>query len=367
MSLQAQLEQVAAAFERRDYKTVAQLLKPLMQRNADHPWVQLYAARLQEVTGKSDAAEAAYRQLLKVTPNPKIALQARQGLQRIETAAQERQQEAIAQATTDPANSVSGFLILEPVSSENRQEAAQNFARVMKIDPYTARVHLSQRSWRLYRTGAIGELQFFNQKLNDAGVPAFCVPLPDIQKIRVFRVQHLQAASPQATVVCLNEADQLGTLAFDWSEVSRRVEGLLPIFEDVIDLGAWNKLKRREQTQDYAQILDLHLPKRKCILRFCDSTYQFQEGMIFDATQTDGTRLTQTTNRLRWNNLTKFLTSRLPNTPSWSDFTPFAETALEHLSLVGNFKSHIDLFRKDDTYWDHAFHLYSGLIFLHEK
>ncbi|MBD2463792.1 tetratricopeptide repeat protein [Oscillatoria sp. FACHB-1407] len=367
MTLQAQLEQVAAAFEQRDYKTVAQLLKPLIKSAPDHPWVQLYAARYQEVSGKPEAAEAAYRKLLKGTSNPKLALQARQGLQRIETAAQERQQEALAQATADPNSSVSGFLIVEPVSSEDRQAAAQNFARIMKIDPYTARVHLSQRSWRLYRTGAIGELQFYSQQLNEAGISSFCVPLPDVQKIRVFRVQHLQAASPQPTIVCLNEADQLGTLAFDWSEVSRRVEGLLPIFEEVIDVGAWNKLKRREQTQDYAQLVDLHLPKRKCILRFCDSTYQFQQGMIFDVTQSDGTRMTQTTNRIRWNNLDKFLTSRLPNLPTWSDFTPFAESAIEHLSLVGSFKSHIDVFRKDESYWDQAFHLYSSLVFIKES
>ncbi|MDX2212246.1 MAG: tetratricopeptide repeat protein [Oculatellaceae cyanobacterium bins.114] len=364
MTLPAQLEQVAAAFEQRDYKTVAQLLKPLLKAAPDHPWVQFYAARLQEVSGKPEAAEAAYRKLLKETSNPKLALQARQGLQRIETAAQAQQQEAVAQATADPSSLVSSFLIVEPVSSENRQAAAQNFARIMKIDPYTARVHLSQRSWRLYRTGAIGELQFYSQQLTNAGIPSFCVTLPEIQKIRVFRVQHIQAASPQATIVCLNESDQLGTLAFEWSEVTRRVEGLLPIFEDVIDLGAWNKLKRREQTQDYAQIWDLHLPKRKCILRFCDSTYQFQQGMIFDVTQTDGTRMTQTTNRLRWNNLAKFLTNRLPDVPSWAEFTPFAETALEHLSLVSSFKSHIDVFRKDESYWDQAFQLYSSLVFI---
>lgn len=361
------LDQIAAAFDRQDYKTAARLVRQLQQQSPDHPWVQFYTGRLQEVSGKLDAAEAIYRRLLKATTNPKLALQARQGLQRLEDVVRERRQEAIVQAKTDPTNAETGFLILEPLDLNQRQAVIPAFSRIMKLDAYTARVHLSHRSWRLYRTGAMGELQVYGNELQEAGIPAFWMPLSKVQSIRVFRVQYVQAVSPQPVVVCQNEANQLGTLAFDWSEVIARVDGRLPIFEDVVDVGAWNQLKRKEQTQDYVQIVDLHVPRRNCILRFCDRTYQFQQGVEFDHHSPAMQPLTHTTNRINWNNLLTFLRQRLPEVGVWSDFMPFAETAMEHLPLVKDLNAHIDLFRKQETLWDPAFHLYSSLVFLKHK
>ena len=357
------LDQVAAAFDRQDYKTAAQLLKQLRQQSPENIWVRFYIGRLQEVSGKLEAAATAYRQLLQESTNSKLVAQAREGLQRITAVAKAQRQEAIAQATADPAHAGAGFLILEPIAAAAKAAAAQNFARIMKLDAYMARMILPSRGWRLYRTGALGELQLYGQELQQAGIPVFWVALAAIQKIRVFRVQYFQAASPQPTVLCKNEADQLGSLTFEWSEVTNRVEGLLPIFEDVVDVGVRNKLTHREETQDYAQIVDLHLPKRNCILRFCDRAYQFQNGVVFDASQDGGLSSTQATLRIRWNQLTGFLQERSPTLPIGSDFTPFAETALEHLSLVKDFPAHIDLFRKAPTQWDNAFQLYSGLIF----
>jgi len=149
MALQPQIEQVAAAFDRQDYKTAAQLLKTLIQEAPDNLWVQLYAARLQEVSGKVELAEANYRKLLQRTTSAKIALQARQGLERLEQAAKARRQEAIAQATAAPGNTEAGFLVLETIRPEAKQAAVQRFAQIMKLDPYTARIHLSHRGWKL--------------------------------------------------------------------------------------------------------------------------------------------------------------------------------------------------------------------------
>jgi len=59
------------------------------------------------------------------TTNAKIITQARQGLQRLEVI--EQRQRAIAQATADPSNAELGLLVLEPVASEIRTEAAQKF------------------------------------------------------------------------------------------------------------------------------------------------------------------------------------------------------------------------------------------------
>lgn len=361
------LSQVVAAFDRQDYKTVAQLLKQWQQQNPADPWMQFYKGRLLEATGKLQEAAALYRHLLRESTNSKVMAQSREGVQRVEALIQEQRKQAIAAAASDPEQAGLGFLVLEPIEGEARIAAAQEFARIMKLDAYTARLHLPSRSWRLYRVGSLAELQLYGQELRAAGIPAFWAGLAQVQSIRVFRVQHLQSVSPQATAVCASETDQLGSLSFNWSEVSRRVEGMLPIFEDVVDIDARNKLTRKEQTQDYAQVCDLHLPRRKCILRFFDRSYQFQNGVVFDARQDGQIPTSQATTRLKWNQLTGFLDDRLPQVPCWSDFTAFAETALEPLALVRDFNAYIDLFRKSPTRWDAAFQLYSALVFEHSK
>ena len=178
-----------------------------------------------------------------------------------------------------------GVLVLEPVASEIKTIAAQKFAQIMQVDPYTARLQLPSRGWRLYRTGAIGELRFLGQSLRSAGIPCYWATLADIEKIRVFQVNYFQSASPQATVVCQNKEGQIGSLTFNWSEVTQRVVGLLPVFEQVVDLDVRGKLQRKTQTQDYVHFCDLHLPGRLCILRLNDNGYKFQQGIAIAAQQ----------------------------------------------------------------------------------
>ncbi len=364
------LDQLVAAFERQDYKTAVALLKQLQQQSPESPWAKLYSAKLREVSGKLTAAAALYRQLLQETTHPKVMAQARQGLQRVNELlkAEQEQQKAqqIAAATADTANTGSGFLILDAVAPERRQAAAQQFAQIMALDAYTARLLLPSRGWRLYRVGTMGELQVYNQALNQAEIPAFCVALKAIQAVRLFRVQYIEAVSPQIRAICENETGQLGSLSFDWSEVQQRVEGRLPIFEDVVDTNVRNQLTRKQKTQDYAQVIDLHLPQRGVILRLGDWSYQFQQSVVFDARQDGELSGVQSTNRIRWNQLVGFLDDRLAAVPVWIEFPQFAETALDPLTLV-NLKSHIDLFRKAPSKWDQAFHIYSGLVFQQAK
>jgi len=356
------LEQVAAAFERQDYRTAAELLKQMLQKSPQDPWVQFYLGRLHEVSGKLEAAENVYRHLLQSAINSKLLAQARQGLQRLEATATEQRQQAIAQATADPSNNQMGLLVLEPVPLEIKTTAAQNFAQIMQLDPYTARLQLPSRGWRLCRTGQIGELRFLGQNLRNSGVPCFWATLAEIQRIPVFQVNYFQSAVPPATVVCQNDRGQLGSLTFNWSEVTQRVTGLLPIFEQVVDLDVRGKLKRKTQTQDYAQFCDLHLPSKLCILRLHDKSYQFQHDVAISKQQNQIN--SQMTTRINWNNLTSCLDQQLPDARLWSDFTPFAETVLEQTELLGHIKSHIHLFRRTETNWDPAFHLYSGLVFV---
>jgi tetratricopeptide (TPR) repeat protein len=351
------LEQVASAFEQKDYKTAAKLLKQLLKESPENPWVQFYAGKLHEVSEKHQDAEKIYKRLLQNTTNPKIVAQARQGLQRIKEISQEQRQRAISQATSEPSSTEIGVLILEPVNNEVKTQVAQKFAQIMQIDPYTARLILPSRSWRLYRTGTIGELKFYGEQLQKAEVPCFWRTLTEIQQIQVFQVSHFQASTPKPTIVCCNDKQQ-GSLSFDWSEVKARVIGLLPIFEEVIDRNARGKLERKTQTQDYLQFCDLHIPSRHCILRLHGNGYNFQQGIEISP------QSVQNTIRINWNNLLNFLESQLPQVEVWSDFTPFAETCLDQTETLNQLESHIHLFRREKTYWDPAFHLYSGLVFL---
>lgn len=366
-----ELDQVADALKHKDYRTAAKLLKPLVKQEPKNPWVRLYVGQVHEATGKLESAETVYRQLLKGTTNPKIMTQARQGLGRLEAMERERRQQALAQATADSNSTQLGVLVLEPIATEAKQTAAQKVARVMQIDPYTARLQLPSRGWRLYRIGLVGELQFYVSSLQQADIPCFSAALSDIEHINVFNVNYFSEGShrSQATIVCKNAQGQLGSLTFNWSEVTQRVEGLLPLFEEVVDRDARGKLQRKTQTLDYVQVCDLHLPGRGSIVRLYDRHYQFQQGMAFSPQQQKAQHGEQqasspATIRSKWSQLLAFLNQLLPQTPVWSDFTPFAETAIAYEEMLGHLPSHIDLFRREETPWDPAFQLYSGLVFL---
>ncbi|MHC0064653.1 tetratricopeptide repeat protein [Nostoc sp. UIC 10890] len=352
------IEQVAIAFEHKDYQTAAKLLKQLLVESPEHPWVQYYLGRLHEVSEKHQDAEKIYRQLLRDTRNAKIVTLAREGLRRLQEMELEERQRAISQAKSEPNNTELGVLVLEPLSNEMKAEASRKFAQIMQLDPYTARLLLPSRGWRLYRTGQVGELKFYGKQLQQAGIPCFWATIAQIQQIQVYQVKYFQECTPQTTVVCRNEANQLGSLTFDWSEVTARVVGLLPIFEEVVDRDVRGKLERKTQTQDYAQFCDLHIPGRRSILRFDDSGYEFQEGLEIIP------QASQNTIRINWNILSSWIDQQLPQVKIWSDFTSFADTTLDQTEMLSHIKSHIHLLRREQTNWDSAFQLYSGLILL---
>ncbi|QZZ21283.1 tetratricopeptide repeat protein [Leptothermofonsia sichuanensis E412] len=358
------LDQVTAAFERQDYQTAAHLLKQLLKEMPHDPWVQFYTARLQEVAGKLDTAEETYRQLLRNATSSKLATQSRQGIQRIEAMRQERRQQAIAQTGQDPASNEPGFMVLEAVAGDARTIAVQNFARVMKLDAYTARMLLPSRGWRLYRSNTVGELQVYGQELREAGVPVFWASLAQLQKIQVFQVHYFQSISPRVNVVCRNQYDQVGTLTFDWAEIRQRVEGMIPVFEQVLTLGYRDRLERKEATQDYSHFCDLHLPGRRCILRLQDTQYEFHQGISVVPRQGTVDPLDRNTIRTNWNHLLELLNQQLCDQPVWTDFTAFAETASDFAIPLRRLKSHIHLLRYSESHWDTAFQLYSGMIFL---
>lgn len=357
------LDQIAAAFDRRDYNLAARLLKDFLKDSPQNPWGRIYKARLYEVSENFEGAIAIYQQLLKQVTHPKIVSHARQGLQRIETRSQVKRQQAIEQAKSDPQNTELGLLMLEAIDPEVRLQAAKDFARIMNLDAYTARLHMPNRGWKIYRLGAIGEMNFYADQLRAANIPAFCVAEVDLQQVSVFEVQYFEDYAPRAIVVCQNQQGQLGSLTFDWSEVSQRVEGQLPILENVLDIAPGKGVERRRKVEalDYVQVYDLHLPKRRCILRMCDWRYQFDQGIEFGAMGDATIELDQAINRLHWNSLKNFLAEQLYQKPLWSDFSVFGETAIDFPILLERTPAHLQDY--EQPLWDSAFHLYSSLAF----
>jgi len=376
------INQIAAALEGKDYKQAAQLIKQLQKESPENPWVQYYIGRYYELTNNLEKAQTTYKQILRDITNPKIVSQTRQGIQRIEIAQQNLRQQAIETAKNDPSNLEPGLLILEPVSPENKPAAIQNISRIFKIDAYTTRMQIQSRGWRLYKTGPIAELRIYGQELLNAGIPVFWATLSDIEKIQIFRVQHFQSLSSPA-VVCKDKFDRLGAIEFNWSEVTQRVEGLLPMFIEVMDYSPnrrTEQFRHKEIRQDYAQICDLHIPSRNCILRICDQSYEFQQGVDFTKASAElptspnqknktsrvknSKQIPQSTTRINWNNLLEIFDDRQLDVTVWSEFTPFAETVLDYTNMLSKIESHIEVDRKSETPWDSAFQLYSALAFL---
>lgn len=364
------IDDVSAALDAGDYRTATKLLKVLLKESPENPWVQFYVGKLYELTDKLEAAEKVYRKLLRQARNPKVVSQARQGLKRVEMIPKERRKQAIARAKDDPSQLLPGLLVLEPIDSEFKTEAAKRFARIMQLEVYSARLLLPTRSWRMYRTGAIGELRVFVDELRQAEIPAFCATVEQINQIRVFRISYFQSLSPQPTVVCQNEMNQLGQLTFKWSEVTQVVQGLLPIFEEVaVQNHRKTRTNYKQKISNYVGVCDLHLPQRGCILRLCQDNYEFLQGVDLTPETNRSVKglapkVENLSTQLKWQNLLKIFKEELSDERFWDGFTPFAETTLQESDLLDRITSHIDLLRSVPTNWDPAFQLYSGLVFV---
>ncbi|BAZ07767.1 tetratricopeptide repeat protein [Calothrix sp. NIES-3974] len=344
------LEEVANAFTHKDYGTAAKLLKKLFQESPDDLWVQFYIGQLKEVSGKEGEAEKIYKRILRKSSHHQLTLQARKALQRLEVIPKQSQPD-LKPVTDEP-----GLLILEPIPREQKQQAAQQLAKIMQIDPYTARLQLPSRGWRYYKTGGMGELTSWGEALQTAAIPCFWVDFAAISQIQIFQVDYFQPDTNQPRVTCRHHRTQ-GSLAFNWSEVTDKTTGLLPIFEQVVDINLRRQLERKTQTQDYANICDLHLPGRNSILRICDRAYQFSSHPLPSSTE-------QNTLRSSWNQLQQWLNQQLPQIPTWSEFTPFAESILDQTEILSKFDPQMNLHRPQPSFWDNAFQLYSCLIFL---
>ncbi|MEM8637462.1 MAG: tetratricopeptide repeat protein [Cyanobacteria bacterium P01_G01_bin.54] len=375
------LQEIAAAIHREDYRAAAQLLKPLLKTRKDDLWVQFYVGRVQEGMGKRNAAEQLYLKLLPQTSNPKLMAQIRQGIQRIEQQYNHDQETAIADAVKTPTGQQTAVLILEPIvpagiqdgmgagaaatdhkkMAEYKKLAAQAFGKVFNLDAYSARLQLPSRGWRLYRSGPLGELDYYVQALRQVNVPSFAIALAQIAQLKVFTIHYFKTLLPQPQVRCVNTKGQAGMLRFDWSAVTGRVMGRIPLFESVVTLDAKRRLQRKTQTQDYVPFCDLHLPSEGCILRLAERSYEFNQGIaLVPETRSPIERDTVSQS---WLYLMEQLAEPLQTVPIYAEFDPFANTVIDWRELLGGIEHHISLERRQPSLWDGAFHLYSGLAY----
>lgn len=162
-------------------------------------------------------------------------------------------------------------------------------------------------------------------------------------------------------MVCHRNSEKPEIIKFDETELAQRVEGILPIFEECLDVGIRGKIERKTKTLDYLQVCDLHIKERNIILRLCDQTYQYHQGIAVSKKQTIDEK---TISRDSWNHLITCFKERFPQHPVYSEFTPFAETAFNFSETLKLIQPHLELLRRKDTLWDQAFHLYSSLAFL---
>jgi hypothetical protein len=411
------LEQVAAALDRGEYDIAAEIIATLLAEQPDNYQVQLYAARLQEQTEQFDRAIKSYQQLLQQGINSKAIAEARQGIARIqareEVARQKTLQQAKAKAEARPEP---GVLVLEPIPVEQKTAAAQKFGRIMNIDLYSARLQLPSRGWRLYRSGKIGELEMFWQQLQAAEIPSFCATLADIKSVVVFRVKYMQLFDREVKIFCTDDRAEQWSFRFKWSEITQIVTGLLPIFEEVVEIDARNRTKRKSKILDYVDVCDLQIGNRRTIFRLCSQTYEFREhqqlamansemvtgdlsnylnrsehsgmltgdlsgylthnpnsGLLIEDLQSGmltGDLSTGLLNKSsipytshnNWQSLISHIKRETCQASTQSQFTTFGDTALGYPELLQHIHPHIELLRRADSNWDRAFQLYSALV-----
>ncbi|MGB3201216.1 MAG: hypothetical protein WBA99_09950 [Nodosilinea sp.] len=351
---------VLAALETQQLARAAQLIKQWQQKTPQDPWLKLAMGHYWEARDELEKAQVTYSRVLQSSPNTKVLVHAREGVQRVRDRLAQRREHDLSMAKQPMGATEAAVLVLEPVAGDRREPSAQGLARVMQIDAYTARTRLPSKHWRLLRVGPAGELQYFCERLQAEGTPACWATAAAVKELATFRVQAVQSIEPQLRVICQNDAGQQGTIQLDWRDITQWVVGQLPIYESVVDRDARGRLKRKDATQDYGEVIDWHLHGRGCILRFCDRTYKYRAAVPLPPGAAFPSPLIAAT---AWKAMKTYFADRIDPGPI-TDFSGFGESALDFIDLLPPFKAHVDLARSLPSAWDSAFHLYSSLRFL---
>ena len=326
----------------------------------------LYRAYQAELSGQDDEALRLYRLLIQHTSGKKVVPKAREGYQRVKLKkVQPFSKESLQpDAPLDP-NSIS-LLIIEPIAPSEKQAIAIEFAKILKTDPYTARLALPSLEFRIFRHGLSSEISPIQQALTTAGISSRQFALKTIQEIPVHDVLSITGFDSDRITVEVRDPDhtkQSRSLSFEWANFQQRVNGLLPLFEEVIIRNKKGKLIRKTETQDHAQICDLHLKNQQGILRFYDAGYQFNQGISLVSADSKMS-LEVKTSWAQWQGLKSILAQSLPPISEHQKFENFATTTVEQIEFLTHINAQIHILRRHECYWDQSFHLYSALHYL---
>ncbi len=364
------LPEIAIAIDQENYHKAKELIANLPPEEDNLLWSNYYYALIEEKENKLAQAEQKYRQVLKdsIFPNPQIITKVRDGLERIKVIQTAEKKKKDQQFKEDKKIKLEQFrqqengqdlavLVLLPLTLEYKNQVAPQFAKILEVDLYTAKLQLPTRNPRLCKTGYYGDLNYYRTEFINASIPCFCYPIRTINQTKVYQVKYIKEINDTITIVYDQDTEKDLLLEVELNEIYSRVSAIVPLFEMSLHTDNRGKLKRKKTTLDYLQFYDLHLNQQQIILRFSDQFYQFQEGI--------NTVSEDKTNQKKWHNLVKLIDEKLSNVPLSSDFTPFTEGAIHFPEMLKQIKSHINLFRKEETLWDEAFQLYSSLILLH--
>ncbi len=348
-------EFIIYALENRDYKLATSIIEQLQKERGDDPWLPFYEAKLSEVRENYSLSREQYQNILQTTTNQKIIVAARQGLERVcfkESQLRQKQREsALISAQKEADFKDLGILVFNPMTNEEKSSLLKEYARTIGTDPYTARLHLPSRAPKIYKVGSIAQLRIYAGEFQKIGIPCFCTSLKAIDNLKVYQVEQCIMNENNINIVYKNEPEIPRQISFDWREITQAVEGAVPLFEERLELDHRGKEKRKTKTLDYAHLFDLHLTRHNSIIRICDQTYKYQQ-------------LEQTTAWENWTKLISSINKYKKELPRWSEFTPFAESVRDFQTSLASIEPRSSLLRREDSYWDIAYQLYSGLLFL---
>ena len=367
------MQDLIAAFESQfsdqQFSEAAATLQQLLSEYPDDPQLQILQGRLYDATGKTEAAEAIFRRLLKAQLPARLIAQARQGLLSIEMAEVKARQTKIDAVLKLAGGSSLAYLAILPVAEELKTFAIAKVARIFRTDPYTARFKIPNRAPKIIRTGTLAEMQAYGEDLQGYGIGAIWLSIEAIAQIPVYEIEYFS----QQNNLKIKAIAGINEITFEAQDVISRVAGILPTFGEVVVVNAKHKLARKEQILDRVHICDLHLRSYRvngegvsggCILRFHDNQYRFDLGLNLPVERS--LKHIAPTVQEHWTELTKWLDRIMPSTKISNDFQNFAEMSLtypEFLEAIA--ETHITLERTKPSLWDNCFQLYSSTVFHH--
>jgi hypothetical protein len=358
------LESVAAAVERRDFRTAQKLIVKALEEHPKEPMVHFYAGEIRMNIGKWEAAARSYQRALQFDLSPDYALKVTEKLgiasQKL-LEQKDKQQDTLKRQATG--KETSGLLILTSLPLAEKLAAAKTIAEILGGDPFTIKLQIPSRGWRLYRTGSYAQLQSAATSLMEAGVPAFAYPLAKIVPIEVKQVVSIESFRPEFILNCTNEFDELEHIEIDPAKVVGTVSTLLPIFEEVVENDPKTGTQRKPKILDYVPVIDLHIPDRQLIVRICSENYDFTKLPLEINSRVTREGLSFNTSRVGWDESVAAMQNILVNSTQWVDFNTFADTAISFPEMLSHVPSHSQLLHRKDDIWDRIFHLYSCMTY----